>query len=167
MLANYNLFIYYNSAKSVLLWCWFSCFQIWWRKGLLVRNQSVLILSLTFFLVWHTIFTGVFPWYTYTFIYTYTGQRPSMLAVATGIVLGSTTARILLGGPRGPGSKAWIKRCDYHKSTGGGDPVALSNHHRHSGHRCYETIRVNNHDFDTQSLEGVTLPRTVAVRRPQ
>ena len=29
------------------------------------------------------------------------------------------------------------------------------------------TIRVNNHDFDMQSLEGVTLPRTVAVRRPQ
>jgi hypothetical protein len=25
----------------------------------------------------------------------------------------------------------------------------------------------NNHDFDMQSLEGVTLPRTVAVRRPQ
>lgn len=62
----------------------------------------------------------------YTFIYTYTGQRPSMLAVAIGIVLGSTTARILLGGPRGPGSKAWIKRCDYHKSRG--DPVALSSH---------------------------------------
>ena len=34
--------------------------------------------------------------------------------------------RILLGGPRGPGSKAWIKRCDYHKSRG--DPVALSSH---------------------------------------
>ena len=62
----------------------------------------------------------------YTFIYTYTGQRPSMLVVAIGIVLGSTTARILLGGPRGPGSKAWIKRCDYHKSRG--DPVALSSH---------------------------------------
>ena len=60
----------------------------------------------------------------YTFIYTYTGQRPSMLVVAIGIVLGSTTARILLGGPRGPGSKAWMKRCDYHKSRG--DPVALS-----------------------------------------
>eukprot|EP01046_Picozoa_sp_COSAG06_P005539 COSAG06_NODE_249_length_19140_cov_18.998004_3_plen_53_part_00 len=29
------------------------------------------------------------------------------------------------------------------------------------------TIRVNNHDFDMQSLEGVTLPRTVAVRRLQ
>ena len=62
----------------------------------------------------------------YIFIYTYTGQRPSMLVVAIGIVLGSTTARILLGGPRGPGSKAWIKRCDYHKSRG--DPVALSSH---------------------------------------
>ena len=49
-----------------------------------------------------------------------------MLTVAIGIVLGSTTARILLGGPRGPGSKAWIKRCDYHKSRG--DPVALSSH---------------------------------------
>ena len=49
-----------------------------------------------------------------------------MLAVAIGIVLGSTTVRILLGGPRGPGSKAWIKRCDYHKSRG--DPVALSSH---------------------------------------
>jgi hypothetical protein len=29
------------------------------------------------------------------------------------------------------------------------------------------TIRANNHDFDMQSLEGVTLPRTVAVRRLQ
>ena len=29
------------------------------------------------------------------------------------------------------------------------------------------TIAPNNHDFDMQSLEGVTLPRTVAVRRPQ
>ena len=28
-------------------------------------------------------------------------------------------------------------------------------------------IAPNNHDFDMQSLEGVTLPRTVAVRRPQ
>ena len=49
-----------------------------------------------------------------------------MLVVAIGIVLGGTTARILLGGPRGPGSKAWIKRCDYHKSRG--DPAALSSH---------------------------------------
>ena len=80
-----------------------------------------------------------------------------MLVVAIGIVLGSTTARILLGGPRGPGSKAWIKRCDYHKSRG--DQVALSSHQ--------VAIRVNNHDFDMQSLEGVTLPRTVAVRRLQ
>jgi hypothetical protein len=31
----------------------------------------------------------------------------------------------------------------------------------------YLTIAPNNHDFDMQSLEGVTLPRTVAVRRPQ
>ena len=28
-------------------------------------------------------------------------------------------------------------------------------------------VRVNNHDFGMQSLEGVTLPRTVAVRRLQ
>jgi hypothetical protein len=29
------------------------------------------------------------------------------------------------------------------------------------------TIRANNHDFDMPSLEGVTLTRTVAVRRFQ
>ena len=45
--------------------------------------------------------------------------------------------------------------------------ASSSDRDRAGEHHRRISIRVNNHDFDMQSLEGVTLPRTVAVRRLQ